>query len=393
MKRILLIALSIILILSLYACGNTQKPEKYCWNCGEGISKVDSFCGHCGVSVKDNHNETVTSNAETSESSTTSEPSESQEPVHTHTYSTEVIEATCTEKGYTTYTCSCGDTYTADETAAKGHSYTDKVTAPTCTNGGYTTHTCACGDTYTDSQTSAKGHSYTKRVTEPTCTKGGYTTYTCSCGDSYTDSQTSAKGHSYTKKITSPTCTKQGYTTYTCTCGDSYKDNYTNPSHSYSNYKCTKCGTIDKSHAYEYLIVWVTENGVTNGSYTDFEYEVDGDYYSLTYAAQYDLLSVCRTTYYEDSYIFAHLQLDVYYYYNHYTVQDIEIEMGGYIEPHTFTSNTAISWDLYNGDPSIQSEIAEMSRENVCDLINWLKWFLDAYDIDLTIKDLGLKSF
>ena len=40
------------------------------------------------------------------------------------------------------------------------HDYTDTVTAPTCTEKGYTTHTCPCGDTYTDDETAALGHSY-----------------------------------------------------------------------------------------------------------------------------------------------------------------------------------------------------------------------------------------
>ena len=42
---------------------------------------------------------------------------------HTHSYTSIVTEPTCTEKGYTTYTCACGDTYTADEVAALGHKY------------------------------------------------------------------------------------------------------------------------------------------------------------------------------------------------------------------------------------------------------------------------------
>ena len=39
-----------------------------------------------------------------------------------HDYKTVVTEPTCTDKGYTTYTCSvCGDSYVADEVAALGH--------------------------------------------------------------------------------------------------------------------------------------------------------------------------------------------------------------------------------------------------------------------------------
>ena len=43
--------------------------------------------------------------------------------VHEHSYDAVVTAPTCTEGGYTTYTCSCGDSYTADETAPLGHSW------------------------------------------------------------------------------------------------------------------------------------------------------------------------------------------------------------------------------------------------------------------------------
>ncbi len=42
---------------------------------------------------------------------------------HTHSYESAVTPPTCTEDGYTTYTCSCGDKYTDDEVTAPGHSY------------------------------------------------------------------------------------------------------------------------------------------------------------------------------------------------------------------------------------------------------------------------------
>ena len=81
-------------------------------------------------------------------------------PEHSHSYKITVTDPTCTEAGYTTYTCSCGDTYRADEVAASGHSYSAKVTDPTCTEAGYTTYTCSCGDNYVGSITEPKGHSF-----------------------------------------------------------------------------------------------------------------------------------------------------------------------------------------------------------------------------------------
>lgn len=46
----------------------------------------------------------------------------------------------------------------ADE--KQDHSYTDEVTAPTCTEQGYTTHSCECGESYKDGETPALGHNY-----------------------------------------------------------------------------------------------------------------------------------------------------------------------------------------------------------------------------------------
>ena len=46
---------------------------------------------------------------------------------HTHNYTAAVTAPTCTAKGYTTYTCSCGDSYVGSYTDALGHSYTNGV--------------------------------------------------------------------------------------------------------------------------------------------------------------------------------------------------------------------------------------------------------------------------
>ena len=49
--------------------------------------------------------------------------------------------------------------YKAGE-APHEHSYTAVVTEPTCTEGGYTTYTCECGDSYVDDYTDALGHDW-----------------------------------------------------------------------------------------------------------------------------------------------------------------------------------------------------------------------------------------
>ena len=58
---------------------------------------------------------------------------------HTHAYAAVVTVPTCTEAGFTTYTCACGDTYVADEVPALGHQEARRgVLEATCTEDGYT---------------------------------------------------------------------------------------------------------------------------------------------------------------------------------------------------------------------------------------------------------------
>lgn len=71
------------------------------------------------------------------------------------------------------------------------HAYSTNVTAPTCTERGYTTHTCSkCGDSYVDTYTAALGHNYSEWTTTvpATATTNGQKERSCSqCGDKQTD--------------------------------------------------------------------------------------------------------------------------------------------------------------------------------------------------------------
>ncbi len=98
------------------------------------------------------------------------------------------------------------------------HKYTEAVTPPTCMERGYTTHSCACGDSYTDNEVPATGHSYTDKLTkEPACTVDGERTYTCACGYSYIE-PVSATGHSWGDWSTTrkPTLSAEGEAARVC---------------------------------------------------------------------------------------------------------------------------------------------------------------------------------
>ena len=150
---------------------------------------------------------------------------------HTHSYVQMVTNPTCTEDGYTTYICQCGDSYTDDYVSETGHILGEwKVSKEaTCVEFGEETRNCQNCDYVETREIEVKEHDYKAEVTAPTCTEGGYTTYTCSCGDSYIDNYVEAKGHSYEAVVTKPTPTEQGYTTYTCACGDFYISDYVDP--------------------------------------------------------------------------------------------------------------------------------------------------------------------
>ena len=75
---------------------------------------------------------------------------EQEEGEHVHSYvMTEESPATCTEEGYTIYTCACGESY-EEPLAALGHDYQiSSRTEATCTEPGEIVYTCGrCGDSY-----------------------------------------------------------------------------------------------------------------------------------------------------------------------------------------------------------------------------------------------------
>ena len=149
-----------------------------------------------------------------------------------HVYTTKVTAPTCTEKGYTTYTCSCGASYNADYVDAKGHSWNngDVTTAPTCTEKGVKTYTCAnCGGTKTE-DIDALGHNYEGKVPhkDATCTEAGVVggTYCTSCneGKEAAEATITALGHNTEGTVAhkDATCTATGVVggTYCTRCND-----------------------------------------------------------------------------------------------------------------------------------------------------------------------------
>ena len=148
-----------------------------------------------------------------------------KEPEHQHSYTPEVVDPTCTEEGYTKYTCDCGDTY-QEPIAALGHSYGEweVVEEATEEKEGKKEKTCAnCGDKVSEAIAKLEHtHKYTDEVVAPTCTEDGYTIHTCECGDTYQDTTVAATGHEFGEWVVlvEPTVTETGLQERTCKCGE-----------------------------------------------------------------------------------------------------------------------------------------------------------------------------
>lgn len=105
------------------------------------------------------------------------------------------------------------------------HSYTAVVTEPTCTEKGYTTYTCSCGDSYVDNYVDALGHNYGEWnvVTEATEEVEGVERRECSRCGAFEEKTIPKKEHVHNfvaDTVVAPTCNAQGYTIYKCKCGE-----------------------------------------------------------------------------------------------------------------------------------------------------------------------------
>ncbi len=98
-------------------------------------------------------------------------------------------EPTCMTPGYSgDQVCECGRIVGVGvEIPVVDHVYEETVTPPTCTEDGYTTYTCVyCGDSFTEVTDWAMGHIYDAGVVTkaPTATENGEKVHTCTvCGE------------------------------------------------------------------------------------------------------------------------------------------------------------------------------------------------------------------
>lgn len=85
---------------------------------------------------------------------------------HVHSYGSWITTAypSCLNGKESRVCAVCTATESRQITARTDHQYVSEITVPTCTEQGYTTYTCACGDSYVSDYVDAAGHSYEKGI-------------------------------------------------------------------------------------------------------------------------------------------------------------------------------------------------------------------------------------
>ncbi len=108
MKQVFVLLLALAMLLCLAACTQQSQTTQ-----SQASSSVNTPTGSSGSSRPGESKPTESAPSNTG----------ATVPDHSHKYTEAVTNPTCTENGFTTFTCDCGHSYTGRETAAAGHAW------------------------------------------------------------------------------------------------------------------------------------------------------------------------------------------------------------------------------------------------------------------------------
>ena len=252
----------------------------------------------------------------------------------THDYSTQVIAASCTDGGYTVYTCrACGDSYNGAETQALGHKLGEWIFTrqPTADTAGEMYRVCERCDYKETEKVEAHQHVLVHvDAQSATCTKEGWLAYDYCTECSYTTIVKSAPlGHNFGNYISNG----DGTHSRVCSNDSSHKD--TEPCYG---------GEIDSNrpvcaacHAeYEFA---VREGNSSYGYYALGEYK-NGANMQLLYR---ELTAVAESFFHSDEEI---LPEDKYYVIGEFDMSDyaLTLDEGSAVWKVFYISNPAYYW-------------------------------------------------
>lgn len=136
MRKIISVLLCLIMIFSLSACEKSEEKSgaKHCSNCGETVSRKDSFCAECGQPLTKNDSET---DKDKGESTTTSENSSQTQTTTTSS------AVTSSQNNTSSSSSSQSNSSSSTSSTSSTSSHVHKYSAATCTAPSR----CSCGAT------------------------------------------------------------------------------------------------------------------------------------------------------------------------------------------------------------------------------------------------------
>ena len=153
------------------------------------------------------------------------------------------------------------------------------------------------------------------------------------------------------------------------------------------------------NNAFDTLVDFILANGTIDGNYVDLRLvdnanEITEFYYDLedgTVTLACMLFGSNNTTFFTAFTI--EKNENMYYYSSTRRVNSVaKNKISGFINPETFTSNTLIGYNTYEGLSSEESLMRESASEDIMHLLDLLDWLATNY-LDLTVADFGFTSF
>ena len=211
-----------------------------------------------------------------------------------HDYDKVVTDPTCTEQGYTTYTCHCNHSYIDDYVDASGHTEViDEAVTSTCTETGLTEgkHCSVCKEVLIAQEiVVATGHKFTSYAYDNNakCGVNGTETASCNHGCGKTDKrakENTALTHEFTNYVynNDAKCAVNGTETASCNrnCGEKHTREKINTAlgHDWQKGNCTRCKetqlSMKLSSTKDYYIV------MYKGSFVGEKLIIPNDYKGL----------------------------------------------------------------------------------------------------------------
>ena len=201
-----------------------------------------------------------------------------------------------------------------------------------------------------------------------------------------------------TKKHTTTTTTAKHTTTTAATTTTTTTTTTTQPAattttahnHTYSEYVCTGCGEIDKSHAYDWLIELVKREGTAYSIAIDFDIFGDESLFLSYYPSDDYLVILSRHLDEDGEFNFASLDLKTFYYGVSY--KEKSRVATGFLDAENFTENSPLTDVRYTGPSDGKYSYIEYTRSTLVLFVTALEAIADQTP-GMTIDDLGFSSW